>query len=529
MHPFENQLRGGGGKCREDAARVEPADAGCKDRVPVEIAGLEHGAGFVGPVVKHEGGPDALAAVAVNCGQVRPPDAVVVEPLVERCYTGLAHPRLHELADAVADHGGRDARAQAKAIRQPRGHVVFAARDVNLERACLAEGNDARVEAVDQGAEGQKIQRALGSCRKGRSLMKFTQVRMVRSMLGGPAGRPNSRGKKALVAQSPIDRLPARTRLAIGWRSEKCAALRRAQEPVQRLRSRRRREAHLGGLAMSGSRRDLPRVGSLCLAGLVASAALAGADFPSVSQLPAQPELPDPLVLLNGERVVNKEQWVQKRRPELKALFEHYMYGSSPPAPAKIEAMLEREDRQALGGRATLKELTIGFGPPDMPKIHLLLVVPHERKKPAPVFVGMNFAGNHTVLKDQAIRLPTAWMPGGYPGVKNNRATDAGRGAQEEVWALDQSIQRGYAVATFYCGDVDPDRSDLREGIQPHFNQPGRGAAGAVRLGNDCRLGLGPTACRRLSLHRPGCRSAQDRGRGSFTTGQGCHARWRVR
>src|SRR5262249_34196900 len=68
---------------------------------------------------------------------------------------------------------------------------------------------------------------------------------------------------------------------------------------------------------------------------------------------------------------------------------------------------------------------------------------------------------------------PTAWMYGQYPGVKDNRATEAGRGTQLDVWALDQSIDRGYAVATFYNGDVDPDRPDVREGIQLHLRKPG--------------------------------------------------------
>ena len=133
-------------------------------------------------------------------------------------------------------------------------------------------------------------------------------------------------------------------------------------------------------------------------------------------------------------------------------------------------------DAKAFDGKATLKEVTISFGPPDTPKIHLLLVVPNARKSPAPVFVGMNFHGNHTLVNDPAVRLPTVWMPTRPPASKDNRATDAGRGTQIDVWALEQSIDRGYAVATFYCGDVDPDRPDVREGIQPHLRKTGEEA-----------------------------------------------------
>jgi hypothetical protein len=208
---------------------------------------------------------------------------------------------------------------------------------------------------------------------------------------------------------------------------------------------------------------------SLVAAFLILGTSVVRADFPPVSDLPSRTELPDPLVMFNGERVTTKEQWQSKRLPELKALFQYYMYGYLPAAPAKIESKVEREDRRALGGKATLKEVTIAFGPPEVPRIHLLLVVPNHRKGPAPVFLGMNFCGNHALVKDPAVRLPTVWMYPNYPGVKNNRATDAGRGTQIDVWALEQSIDRGYAVATFYNGDIDPDRPDLREGIQPHF------------------------------------------------------------
>ncbi len=192
--------------------------------------------------------------------------------------------------------------------------------------------------------------------------------------------------------------------------------------------------------------------------------------FPEPDQLPSHPELPDPLVMFNGERVTSKQQWVDQRRPELKALFQHYMYGYLPP-PLKITAKVEHEDAKAFEGKATLREIAISFGPPDTPPIHLLLVVPNKRKGPAPVFVGINFCGNHAIVNDPGVRLPTVWMYPHIPGVKDNRATEAGRGKQIDTWALEQSIDRGYAVATFYNGDVDPDRKDVREGIQPHLRK----------------------------------------------------------
>jgi hypothetical protein len=219
-------------------------------------------------------------------------------------------------------------------------------------------------------------------------------------------------------------------------------------------------------------RRNLPSVatGLLVLSTLLtpARSLMAQSSFPEPDKLPSQPELPDPLVMFNGERVTSKRQWIDKRRPELKALFQHYMYGYLPPS-VKIQSRVEHEDTKAFDGKATLREVAISFGPPETPPIHLLVVVPNKRKGPVPVFVGINFCGNHAIVKDPAIRLPTAWMYPHIPGVKDNRATEAGRGKQIDVWALEQSIDRGYAVATFYNGDIDPDQKDVREGIQPYL------------------------------------------------------------
>jgi hypothetical protein len=213
-------------------------------------------------------------------------------------------------------------------------------------------------------------------------------------------------------------------------------------------------------------------LGILALVGMTLMAARA--DFPPVSKLPSQPQLPDPLTMLDGTKVTTKDQWEKKRRPELKALFQHYMYGYFPPRPNNVAFQVERVDKKALGGKATLKEITISFGPPETPKIHLLLLIPNQRKGPAPVFLGLNFCGNHTVLDDPKIALPVAWLPQSCPGVKDNHATDAGRGKQSKTWNAEEIIARGYALATVYCGDVDPDRKDKREGIQPHLRKKGQ-------------------------------------------------------
>jgi hypothetical protein len=212
---------------------------------------------------------------------------------------------------------------------------------------------------------------------------------------------------------------------------------------------------------------------------------LAANSFPDISQLPAQPALPDPLILSNGQRVTTRKEWFRQRRPELQALFQHYMYGNLPPTPREPRFKVERVDKNFFGGKATAKEVTIRLGnATNAPSIQLLLVIPNARpqnsataspasrpKPPAcPVFVGLNFCGNHTLVTDTNVALPRSWMPKDCPGCVDNHATDAGRGARVDSWAIEQSIDRGYAVATFYYGDVEPDRPDATEGIRACLN-----------------------------------------------------------
>src|SRR6478672_5139644 len=66
--------------------------------------------------------------------------------------------------------------------------------------------------------------------------------------------------------------------------------------------------------------------------------------FPNISELPAVHELPDPLVSFAGKRITTKDEWNEKRRPELKALFQHYMYGYMPEPPGNVSATVDRED-----------------------------------------------------------------------------------------------------------------------------------------------------------------------------------------
>jgi hypothetical protein len=201
------------------------------------------------------------------------------------------------------------------------------------------------------------------------------------------------------------------------------------------------------------------------------------ADYPPPDQLPSKPGLPDPTMMFDGTKVTSKQQWETKRKPELKALFEHYMYGRYPAKPDKVTGKVLFEDQRMTGTAMEVKEIEITFGPPEWPKIYLLVARPLG-KTPVGCFVGENFGGNHLLISDNRVRIPTAWVPARYPGVEENKATAEGRGKQADTWPLEQIVARGYAVATFYCGDIQPDRPDVRGGIRataPDSDKPSHG------------------------------------------------------
>jgi hypothetical protein len=203
---------------------------------------------------------------------------------------------------------------------------------------------------------------------------------------------------------------------------------------------------------------------------ILLSAALhhAAAALPKPADLSVQKSLPDPLVMLDGRKVTTREMWFAERRPELIRLFQDYMYGQLPPRPVSLSSIVQRVDSAAFGGKATLSEVTLKFERPVAPPIHLMLIVPNKPAKKAPVVLAINYFGNHTLVRDPKVRLADNWMPERGTGVVENRATEASRGTWVDIWRIEEVIDRGYAVATFYNGDLDPDTPDQR-GLQKFF------------------------------------------------------------
>ncbi|MEW6305918.1 MAG: acetylxylan esterase [Verrucomicrobiota bacterium] len=169
--------------------------------------------------------------------------------------------------------------------------------------------------------------------------------------------------------------------------------------------------------------------------------------------------LPDPLVLNNGRPVTSASRWQSQRRPEVLNLFQTHEYGRSPGRPKGMKFEVKSVDKNALGGKATRKEVVVYFfGDQNGPKMEILIYQPNDAKKPVPAFLGLNFNGNHAVHTDPGITLSTGWMrPSKEKDVVNNRATEQSRGKEASRWPVETIIARGYALATIYYGDIEPD------------------------------------------------------------------------
>lgn len=190
------------------------------------------------------------------------------------------------------------------------------------------------------------------------------------------------------------------------------------------------------------------------------------------SKVPAY-TLPDPLVCADGTKVTSAGAWRQKRRPQVLKLFQEHVYGKSPGKPEFMTFMIASVDKQALGGKATRKEVTVYFtGRKQDPNMAVLIYLPNKAAKPVPLFVGLNFGGNHTIHPDPAISITKSWT---RDRESNHKATEAGRGKSANRWPVERILERGYGLATIYYGDIDPDFDDgFGNGVHPLFYEQGQ-------------------------------------------------------
>ena len=187
------------------------------------------------------------------------------------------------------------------------------------------------------------------------------------------------------------------------------------------------------------------------------------------AQVPAY-TLPDPLTMQDGTSVTSAGQWYAQRRPELLRLVETEMYGRAPGRPEGLHSQVLSSEDGALGGIAVRKEIRICFDAGTDPYMTVLLYLPRDASGPVPVVVGANFRGNTSIIFDTGVSLPDSAQIARY---RLYREPFRGQDALE--WPVGLLLSRGYGLATFFKGDLDPEWDDgFINGVHPLFYREGQ-------------------------------------------------------
>ena len=164
--------------------------------------------------------------------------------------------------------------------------------------------------------------------------------------------------------------------------------------------------------------------------------------------------LPDPLIFEDGTEVGDTVSW-QRRRAEILSLFESQVYGKMPGAVG-----MHFETRFLNGDelKGICKEVRVYFvKDAEEPRMDILIFLPRDADGPVPLFVGLNFGGNHTVRADLEIALSRAvdaLEDGGGFGSSGN-----GSGAR-------------YGCKQVACGE------DFGKGVRPGYDLLRRSGSG---------------------------------------------------
>ena len=186
-------------------------------------------------------------------------------------------------------------------------------------------------------------------------------------------------------------------------------------------------------------------------------------------------ELPALLTAADGSVIATSKDWTAKRRLEVLELYREHVYGRTPEV-SKTKFVVTAIQPAAFGGLATRKLIHVTL--PDYPQwqgMDVMLYVPNAAPKPVPVFCGLNFDGNHAASPESDVPLSTRWMrESAVKNIVDHRATEASRGNERHYWQLEMVLKRGYAVATAYYGDLEPDHRDgWKDGLRAVLGKDG--------------------------------------------------------
>ena len=157
-------------------------------------------------------------------------------------------------------------------------------------------------------------------------------------------------------------------------------------------------------------------------------------------------------------------QWHEERVPALRRAFEDHVYGKMPDRSSAKLVSRRVINKSILEGRATLEEWRVeasaGFGEAQTQKVqfNVLVALPNGATEPVPVILMETFCMNHNTIPVEGVTRPE-----GRSMCDGGGAADAAMtfvfGRYISTPPLDQIIDNGYALATFYPSEYVPDRA----------------------------------------------------------------------
>lgn len=153
--------------------------------------------------------------------------------------------------------------------------------------------------------------------------------------------------------------------------------------------------------------------------------------------------------------------WENETRLQHIETFKKEMFGHFPLEDLQLSYDETQPDVEVLNGLGLLSNISISFS--NNQKTHkadLLIIRPKEVEN-APIFLGLNFYGNHTIMDDTRIPLPKGeLMINKSLGILSKIANDDSRGVRSHRWPIELILKEGFALGVLYCGDLDPDYDD---------------------------------------------------------------------
>ncbi|MEO1475550.1 MAG: alpha/beta hydrolase [Pseudomonadota bacterium] len=184
---------------------------------------------------------------------------------------------------------------------------------------------------------------------------------------------------------------------------------------------------------------------------------------------------------------VSEEEWRADQMPNLRAAMEMHVFGPVPTGVATRTVSHRVIDPAYRAGRGSLEEyiLEIGTGS-DAVRFHLAAVFPNQVTGQVPLIIGQTFSQNPGVFRQWDL----------YPGPEMENPPENGEGSGGMAMGLvtfifgeyiekapvDEYLERGYAFANFYAGEIVPDRGEAgRQALQTFpAGADGRRPTGAI-------------------------------------------------